>query len=426
MPQKADHIVRILEGKALLFLRPNSSFWQVKYKADGQWLKASTKKENLSEATSAAVDIVTNAWFREKNALPVLTKRFKDVARLAINRMDEVPVGERGQATFRSYKLALKNYLTPFFGVHLINKIDYDLLERFAAWREEKMKIVPSSSTLNTHTSALNRVFDEAVLRGFITKSQVPYLKMRRVESERRPDFNEDEWKILYTGMRRWVKAARKGREIELRTKLQNYILILANTGIRAGTEGMNLKWRHISVVDHNNKKYLTIFVKGKTGGREIQVRHSVARYLQRIQERDPELNKMTFHELLNAGVDKYVFRMGDTDKSNQYGRMFVRLLKSLGLYIDKKTDKPRTLYSLRHFYATYALQHTDITPYQLSKNMGTSVQMLEQHYEHLRMRDLAYKFAGEGTIEDALLNKNKPKTPRASKVKHAEINEDR
>jgi hypothetical protein len=41
-------------------------------------------------------------------------------------------------------------------------------------------------------------------------------------------------------------------------------------------------------------------------------------------------------------------------------------------------------------------------------------------------MRDLADKFAGEGTIEDALLNKNKPKTPRASKVKHAEINEDR
>jgi len=34
----------------------------------------------------------------------------------------------------------------------------------------------PRSSTLNTHNSALNRIFDEAVARGYMNKSQVPVL----------------------------------------------------------------------------------------------------------------------------------------------------------------------------------------------------------------------------------------------------------
>jgi hypothetical protein len=34
----------------------------------------------------------------------------------------------------------------------------------------------PKASTLNTHNSALNRVFDESVARGFMNKTQVPTL----------------------------------------------------------------------------------------------------------------------------------------------------------------------------------------------------------------------------------------------------------
>ena len=41
-----------------------------------------------------------------------------------------------------------------------------------------------------------------------------------------------------------------------------------------------------------------------------------------------------------------------------------------------------RTIYSLRHTYATFRLQE-GVHQFVLAKNMGTSVVMLEKHYGH-------------------------------------------
>ena len=41
---------------------------------------------------------------------------------------------------------------------------------------------------------------------------------------------------------------------------------------------------------------------------------------------------------------------------------------------------KSRTLYSLRHMYAAFVLSE-EVSPFLLARQMGTSVEMLEQHY---------------------------------------------
>jgi len=81
MPQKAPHTVHILEGKATLYQRPNTPQWFVRYKVGGKWLRSTTKQSKLDDAKQAAVDVVMNAWFREKNNLPIVNKRFKHVAK---------------------------------------------------------------------------------------------------------------------------------------------------------------------------------------------------------------------------------------------------------------------------------------------------------------------------------------------------------
>ena len=248
MPQKASHTIHILEGKATLYQRPTTPQWFVRYKVDGKWLRTTTKKSNLEEAKQAAVDIVTNAWFREKNNLPIVNKRFKHVANLAIKRMEDLLANGQGKVTYKHYIQAINKYLIKFLGNHNIDKIDYALLSKFSVWREQQMGAKPSQSAINTHNSALNRVFDEALLRGFITKSQVPYLENKGITSERRDDFTYEEYIKLYRYMRTWVKGAREGHEKAVRYLLRDYVLILANTGIRAGTEAMNLKWQHITM----------------------------------------------------------------------------------------------------------------------------------------------------------------------------------
>lgn len=406
MPVKSDHTVHILEGKATLYKRPTTPNWFVRYKVDGKWLRNSTKKKTLGEAKDAAVDIVMNAMFRQKNNLPVVSKRFKHVAKLAIKRMQDLLKNGHGKVTYERYIQALERYLIPFFGNYNIDSIDYELLRQFDAWRLTKLKRPPAASTINNHNCALNRVFDEALLHNFITQSHIPHLKNIGQKSERRADFTLEDYRKLYKFMRKWVRQGRAGNERSKRLLLRDYVLILANTGIRAGTEAMNLKWKHIAIEKHNGNEYVTFYLRGKTGKRQIQIRHTAVRYLQRIQQRDDDLKNMTFEEALNCESEKYVFRVGEKDMTDSYGRMFKRLLEAADLLVDKRTGEKRTLYSLRHFYATYMLTHSDVTAYQLAEYMGTSVGMIKKHYGHLDLRLIADKFAGDGTYNKALNSK--------------------
>lgn len=57
--------------------------------------------------------------------------------------------------------------------------------------------------------------------------------------------------------------------------------------------------------------------------------------------------------------------------------------MKESGLLYDKHGDR-RTLYSLRHTYATFELMD-GIDIHFLAIQMGTSVGMLEKHYSRLK-----------------------------------------
>ena len=100
MPQKVEHTVHILEGAATLYQRPTTPFWFVRYKVANKWLRTSTKKIKLEEAKQAAVKLVTNAWFRQENDLPIINKRFKHVANLAIKRMQDLLDNGQGKVTY--------------------------------------------------------------------------------------------------------------------------------------------------------------------------------------------------------------------------------------------------------------------------------------------------------------------------------------
>lgn len=54
-----------------------------------------------------------------------------------------------------------------------------------------------------------------------------------------------------------------------------------------------------------------------------------------------------------------------------------------------------RTLYSLRHTYATLALT-SGIGVHELARQMGTSVAMLERHYSKLTPELVAERFGGQ------------------------------
>jgi len=419
MPQKAEHTVHIHEGEAVLYQRVGSPHWQLRYKANGKWARATTKKTKLADAKREAMEIIVRARVLEREGLLVTSKRVTTVAKLAVKRMQDELDSGNGKVTYKRYIQAINGYVIPLLGRHNVDKIDYNVLAIYSNERKQLMNsniiayneknpktpkplLEPSQSVINTHNVALNRVFDEALIRGFMTRSQVPHLENKGVSSDRRPTFTANEYIKIYTNFETWTKTARKGNETLLRNVLANYILILANTGIRAGTEAMNLKWQHIAIEDVKGQKMLTLYVSGKANPRKVYAPASVAKYLNRIKEQHDDIKDLTFYDLIDKRLNKYVFRIDDKDATTKLGKVFARYLTSLNLLIDKETEKARTLYSLRHFYATKMLIK-GISGDLLAEHMGTSHTMIKKHYGHLNLRDIATKFTGLWKIEDEL-----------------------
>jgi integrase len=72
----------------------------------------------------------------------------------------------------------------------------------------------------------------------------------------------------------------------------------------------------------------------------------------------------------------------------------FELLLKDSAMRVDPITGKNRSLYSLRHCYATLALMDGQMDMHTVAKQMGTSVGMLEQHYSKMTATMAAERLA--------------------------------
>ena len=80
------------------------------------------------------------------------------------------------------------------------------------------------------------------------------------------------------------------------------------------------------------------------------------------------------------AKLPQRVFTLDDGSQPYGLAGTFQRMLAAAGLSKDMSTGQQRTLYSLRHTYATMALRRR-VDVYMLSRNMGASVPVIESFY---------------------------------------------
>lgn len=371
--------------KLTIYRRGLSSRWQARVKlANGEWHRFSTGKTDKDEAKEVALQQYYTVDFRTKNKLPPSTRKFRRVAEFAKQRMQDELTADGGHVVFRDYITAINRYLIPYFGNMNVASIKFSDLQAFDAWRTKKLGRQAAHSTINTHNSALNRVLDEAEQRGWITSSIRPSLINKGKSADSRGSFTDEEYRFIYTTMRTWHQSAHREDTRETREVLRNYILFLANTGVRHGTEALGLKWKNISWFTKDDDRFLAIFVSGKTGGRELIARDNTEQYLDRQRALNATLSSRTFDEVLRAKIDDYVFktRSGRVVTLFNLARSFKTFLREHNM--ETGTDgRTRTLYSWRHFYATSGLSKGTST-HILSKQMGNSTQMLDRFYSKL------------------------------------------
>ena len=392
-----ENLAHARGGEVVLYKRGDSKRWQARFKLkDLKWHRVATKHVNIQFAAETACEAYDRARFLYDEKIPITSKRFDSVADIAVDEMERQLKAGVGKSVYNDYISVIKKYLKPFFGAKAINTIGYEEIKKYSDWRTVQMKKPPVASTVTTHISAFNRVFDCAVERGWIAAAQVPKMKNNGEKGVAREAFSLSEYKSLTSFMPKWAQKGHTAKTREMRELLRDYVLILVNTGMRHGTETKDLKWRDIEWITKNKEQYLQITVTGKVGKRQLIARHNTEDYLIRIQQRQSNIAHLEFDTLLKRKLNEDVFKLRSGETTANLSQTFNNLMRDSGLDADRDVKQRRSLYSLRHTYAHLALLKERMDVYTLAKQMGTSVKMIEQHYGHLQPSQKADVIAGK------------------------------
>ena len=389
----ADKVIKVIDGKATLYKRPRSTQWQVRFKLNNnKWHCQSTNTTDIEQAKSNAMYIYQTVQIKTEAGLSPITKTFKQIAKDELANMAQAMSNGIGKRTYRDYTFAINKYLIPFFGNYAIENITAQMVRDFEGWRIAMMGKIPMASTKRNHASAYIRVITLAKERGIIGSTRVvPMLDSKGEKSIARPAFTDGELEALIAFVPSWIDTSYTPRTRLMRVLCGAYIEFLVNTGIRHGTEALPLRWKHLQWHWIGEKKYLRIWVSGKTGPRYLIAKNEVLEVLERLM-RWQDLSYATLDALIEAKLDKLIFRLTTGEQISNMENIFRNLMKHSELMYDSGGQR-RTLYSLRHTYATRALAK-GIDIHTLARQMGTSVLMIEKHYSKITPMLSAEKLA--------------------------------
>ena len=379
----ALHMHLLRDGEVVLYRRQRSRVWQCKYKLfTGKWVRISTRKTVLEHAVRVATELYDEARYRERMGLAPVQKSFAEIARVTLEELRRDLAAGTGKKIYADYISIIERYFVPFFGERHLHTLTHQHVGEFERWRNHKMGKTPKSSTLMNFASAFSRVCSTAIQRGWISE-HVPLPKMSRrgAKGTTRPAFAVVEVAQLRVFMGKWEQGGMTEIDRLNRPLLCDYVNFLLLTGMRHGTESMNIKWQHCEWYESEGVRYLRVWVSGKTGGRYLIAKHEAVAVLARLHAAQKDIAAQALDKVMGR-VNHYLFRNAACMRPKRFNGMFERLVRDAGLLTNSVGER-RTLYSLRHTYATAELlAGTDI--HTLAKQMGTSVLMLERHYSKL------------------------------------------
>ena len=391
-------VVHLRDGELVLYRRTRSLLYQCRFKlADGAWHRVSTGKASLERAIAAACDLYDETRYRQRLGLAHRAHSFAQIADITLRELRQqidASTGKSGKTANHTYVSCIERYFLPYFGDKQLETLTHKDIQEFELWRDRQMLKRPKTSTLNNFTSAWNRVIATAVSRGFISERvPVPKLTATGAKGKTRPAFSEEEINKLLVFVETWQHEGRLAVEREVRPLLRDYIEMLLLTGMRHGTEAMGICWKHCEWHTSKEVRYLRVWVDGKTGGRWLIAKHRAVDVLRRLHSRQADIRHIEFEDLLRTRIPHKLFRFSDGYTPPSFIGTFRRLMRDSGLEKDSE-GQTRTLYSLRHTYATLELLNKGTDIHTLSKQMGNSAAMIERHYSKLTATMAADKLA--------------------------------
>ncbi len=430
----------VLGGKAYVFKRDDSVYWQAATYLNGRNFRYSTKEKQLHNAIQFAEDWYISLRGRaDLGLLPmpqtlepqeevVKEKAFREVADQFMKEYSIITEGQRSPRWVEGHAIRLRVHLLPFFGDLPISAVSSGKVQEYRVFRmtprQEKnphakdnrrfKPTPPARKTLHNEIVTLRLVLKSAMRHGWLAglpDLSPPFRKQGKVSH--RPWFSPAEYKQLYTATREYVQRAPPHIKWSAE-QVHDFVLFMANTGLRPD-EAMNLQHRDVEIVhdEDTDETILLIEVRGKRGvGYCKSTANAVRPYKRLLNRPKPSfLNQESEETKPDNNKKPALPQSEDPVFPSNHIKLFNNLLNRKKLKCDRD-NQPRTAYSLRHTYICMRLtEGADI--YQIAKNCRTSVEMIEKHYAaHIK------------TLLDAgLINTRKAK--KSNKANTEETDED-
>jgi integrase len=395
----------ILGGKVQLYQRGDGRVWQCSATIEGKQRRGTTKQESLALAKEVAEDWYLGLRGKSRAGLLLSEKTFAQVAERFLKEYEVITEGERSKRWTEGHEIRLRVHLLPFFGELGISQVtpgkvqDYRIhrmtsrLEPNPASKSNRplKDKPPARSTLHNEIVTLRQVLKTGIRHAwlkYLPDLSPPYRTQGKIVH--RPWFSPAEYKQLYEATRAYSKEPFHDHFKWNAEQVHDYVLFLANTGLRPD-EARNLQHRDVAVVkdEGSGQTILEIEVRGKRGVGFCKSMPSAVRPYERLRDRakpsqvdsrrERQRQRRMGVEVSDEPPEPIYPGTMDAVFPGNHVKLFNGILARADLKHDRD-EKPRTAYSLRHTYICMRLMEgADI--YQIAKNCRTSVEMIEKFY---------------------------------------------
>ncbi len=282
-----------------------------------RYIWRSLKTRNLIPAISAARKLFHSIEYRQQSGLPIGSRSFNRVIdEYVVLRERQQTQGRTSIHMLRQIRRVVK-FWREYIGDQSIESIGNKELSGYIEWRKSyygQFMTLPKNAKLNPADKTLQweMMLGKAIIRwaheqGYRGDQPLPTFSFTPKKIRVRPAFELFEYRRLLRTLIKWQRDCSNDTWLHTRRLLTDYVLILANSGMRVG-EANNLKIRDLETFEDDlGRRNYRFKVKGKTGERDVILRASAAKSVDRLLTRRNEDFGLGRHRLQQPWRQIYV-----------------------------------------------------------------------------------------------------------------------
>jgi integrase len=389
--KESIHTIRGYPSKLIIYKTDASKYFWTRIYFNNKYHYKSSKTTSLTDAKKFAVK------FYEQVLVTANTERTSDKTKsfaVVASRYFESVEKTTTKTVHRTDLSRYKTDILPVFGEQEIDTITNAQVSVLINRLKERDLSVAS---IKHYLVVLRKILKFAVANDLMQHIPLfPQVKGRLVTAQKRDYLTQEEYEELVASAEKLANEEVVERGVLITDEMKYLIQFMVNSFIRPSDIRV-LKHKHIKEVKEGKDKWLVLnHPATKTNATEVQAMPASVHIYNKLVE-------FKKSKKMRLGLDEYVFFAEYPNRNTAMevlGRLFRRVLEES--YIEEKTGKNVTLYSLRHTSIMMRLVIGRVDSLALARNARTSQQMVDKFYashlttQHVRKQLHAFPEAEE------------------------------